>query len=221
MGEAGLPVSGMPQECFRWGVGSAAGPAPHGPWDGAPGAGQHVLGGGGARRGGPGRAVDLGRLPDRGPGDPPLPRCPRRRGGVTGGRAIGCRGAQGARAVWGRSGCPFVCSRCGGGAGWKRAAPSILVPRAQSWLEGHQVAARSGALPVEVGLSRPSAPTTSSSSSSSASPHGTDRCQQPRPRGPRCGVGRGTSGNGPAGAFPQLSADASTCKACDLWPSLG
>ena len=32
LGEAGLPVSGMPQECFRWGVGSAAGPAtPHPP----------------------------------------------------------------------------------------------------------------------------------------------------------------------------------------------
>lgn len=75
-----------------------------------------------------------------------------------------------------------MCSRCGGRAGWKRAAPSIFVPGQQSWLEGHEVAESSGDPRSVVWLSKLSAPT-------NASPHDTGRGQQPRPLlGPCHGV---------------------------------
>jgi hypothetical protein len=150
----GLQVSGMPQECFRWGWGAGGQQAqpPPGPRDGALGAGQHVLaGGGGARAAGgkmpeaksgfKGEGAGLGLpawrwaleppsalLPAPRPGEMQLLRSARaapggERKSQRGGRSAGRSGR------WGRGSCPFVCNHVGGGAGWKLAAPSIFVSR--------------------------------------------------------------------------------------------
>lgn len=80
------------------------------------------------------------------------------------GRSQRVEGSLGRRGSLGEERLPLCVQPPWGRGGWKRAAPSIFVPREPSWLEGLEVAASSGDLRSEVWLSKLPTPT-------NASPH--------------------------------------------------